>query len=142
MNEERRMNDRRRGQGATMTPEVNEPVDSNRREESATTTTPQSQSREPVESQRTSRQMEYWPDMTQYRQRFDEIQGEFIEDPRQAVRKAEKLVEEAMERMTSSMRERIQSMHRDAESGDTEKLRMAMKSLRDFVESLGSRRAA
>ncbi len=97
---------------------------------------------EPIESQRTSRTMDQWPEMTDYRRRFDEIQSQFIEDPRQAVGNAEKLVQEALDRMTASMRERIQGMHRDADSGDTEKLRLEMRSLRDFIESLGGRRAA
>lgn len=97
---------------------------------------------EPIESQRTSRTMDQWPEMADYRRRFDEIQSDFIEDPRKAVGNAEKLVQEALDRMTSSMRERIQGMHRDADSGDTEKLRLEMRSLRDFIESLGGRRAA
>ena len=97
---------------------------------------------EPIESQRTSRTMDQWPEMADYRRRFDDIQSEFIEDPRKAVGNAEKLVQEALDRMTASMRERIQGMHRDADSGDTEKLRLEMRSLRDFIESLGGRRAA
>lgn len=97
---------------------------------------------EPIESQRTSRTMDQWPEMADYRRRFDEIQSQFIEDPRKAVSNAEKLVQEALDRMTASMRDRIQGMHRDADSGDTEKLRLEMRSLRDFIESLGGRRAA
>ncbi len=97
---------------------------------------------EPIESQRTSRTMDQWPEMADYRRRFDEIQSDFIEDPRKAVGSAEKLVQEALDRMTASMRERIDGMHRDADNGDTEKLRLEMRSLRDFIESLGGRRAA
>ena len=98
--------------------------------------------REPIESQRTSRTMDQWPEMADYRRRFDDIQSQFIEHPRKAVGNAEKLVQEALDRMTASMRERIQGMHRDADSGDTEKLRLEMRSLRDFIESLGGRKAA
>lgn len=103
---------------------------------------PRSPQREPIESHRTSRQMDSWPEMNDFRQRFDQLQADFIEEPREAVRKAEELVEEAMNRMTSTMRDRLQVMRRDAESGDTENLRQAMRSLRDFIESLGVRRAA
>lgn len=97
---------------------------------------------EPVESQRVSPAMDQWPELADYRSRFDQIQSQFIEDPRQAVGKAEKLVQEALDRMTASMRERIEGMRRDADNGDTEKLRLEMRSLRDFIESLGGRRAA
>lgn len=141
---ERRMNDRRRMEGQTMTEPVSDPsVD--RTQADTTYGTPREPMRtdggRPIESQRTARQVDMWPEMTQYRQRFDEIQSQFIEEPRQAVQNAEKLVEEAIDRMSSSMRERIKTMHNDAESGDTEKLRLEMKSLRDFVESMGGRRS-
>lgn len=139
MGSERRSADRRRDESRTMTQtkrEATEPDDARSQ------TNPETMRTEPIESPRTSRQMDYWPEMTQYRQRFDEIQAQFIEEPREAVKKAEQLVEEAIDKMTNSMRERIRSMHRDAESGDTERMRLTMKSLRDFIESLGGRRAA
>ncbi len=135
---DRRSSDRRRGETGTM-----EDTRSDIRSASpATSTADVPTGVEPIESQRTSRRIDYWPEMAQFRQRFDEIQAGFIEDPRAAVQKAEKLVDEAIERMTASMRESIRSMHRDAESGDTEKLRLTMRSLRDFIESIGGRRAA
>ncbi len=98
--------------------------------------------REPMQSRPTSRQPDGWPEMSDFRQRFDQLQAEFIEEPREAVRKAEQLVEEAMNRMTSSMHERLQHMRGDAENGDTENLRQAMRSLRDFIDTMGGRRAA
>lgn len=134
-NEDRRMSDRRRG--STVAEPMAEPVT-----DTAYGTNRESVPSEPVESQRTSRTMGNWPEMAEYRTRFDEIQAQFIEDPKEAVKKAEKLVEEAIDRMTASMRDRIDSMHGDAASGDTEKLRVEMKTLRDFIESLGGRRAA
>jgi len=145
---ERRANDRRRGGTGTVTEPVaaetegTDPQVDRAQADTTYGTTREPMTSEPIESQRTSRQMDYWPEMAQYRQKFDEIQSQFIEEPRQAVRKAEQLVEEAIDRMSTSMRERIQSMHRDAETGDTEKLRLEMKALRDFIESMGGRRAA
>lgn len=105
-------------------------------------TTPDSTRREPMESHRTARTTDLWPEMTDYQRQFDDIQSQFIEDPREAVKNAEKLVEDAIDRMSTTMRERVKSMHGDAESGDTEKLRVEMKALRDFITSLGERRAA
>lgn len=134
---ERRTADRRQAGGSTMTSDTTD-TDTNRnmydeRGRPATAT-------EPVESQRTSRGGDMWPEMSDYRMRFDQIQSRFIEDPRGAVRDAEKLVEEAIEKMSSSMRDRVHSMKGDADSGDTEKLRVEMKNLRDMVESMGGRR--
>jgi len=89
-------------------------------------------------------QMDMWPDMDDFRQRFEQIQSEFIDDPKSAVKKAEHLIEEAVERITKTMRERMQAMHRDVDEkdGDTEQLRLTMRSYRMFIESMGSRRAA
>lgn len=148
---QRRADDRRSNEPGTMT--HTEPVESARPNtvtepvspegnDAGSRMSPETMRTEPVESQRTSRQMDYWPEMAQYRQRFEQMQARFIEEPREAVMEAEKLVEEAIDKMTSSMRERIRGMHRDAETGDTERLRLAMKSLRDFIESMGGRRAA
>jgi hypothetical protein len=89
-------------------------------------------------------QMEMWPDMGDLRQRFDSIQSEFIEDPRSAVRKAEELVNDVVNRITSSMRERVASMHQDVDKNDadTEQLRQTMRGYRDLVVWMESRRAA
>ncbi len=144
-NEESRLDDRRREDDT-----VNEPVrsaDTTPRGTQADTTYGTSRDtvpQEPVESHRTARTttMGLWPEMNDYQQRFDDIQSQFIEDPRGAVNNAEKLVEDAIQRMTTTMRERMQGMHHDAANGDTEKLRVEMKALRDFITSLGERRAA
>jgi hypothetical protein len=85
-----------------------------------------------------------WPDMTELHRRFDEVQAEFIEDPKAAVKKAERLIEEAVEMITKSMRERMRSMHRDVDGkdGDTEMLRQTMRGYRQWIESMEGRRAA
>ena len=89
-------------------------------------------------------QMEMWPDMADVRRRFDEIQSEFIGDPKEAVKKAERLMDEAIERITKTVHERMQSMHRDVDGkdGDTEMLRLTMVGYRKFIDQMGSRRAA
>jgi hypothetical protein len=88
-------------------------------------------------------QMNFWPQMGEFRQRLDDIQSEFINEPRTAVKKAELLVEEAVDHMAKSMREHVKRMHGDIEgNADTEKLRLMMRSFREFIDSLDSRRAA
>lgn len=84
-----------------------------------------------------------WPEMDQYLRRFDEIQVEFIEEPRSAVDRAETLVEEAVNRMMGTFRERLRRIHDETEGGsDTERLRVAMMHYREFIDSLGDHRAA
>ena len=88
-------------------------------------------------------QMDLWPEMTEYRQRFDALQSEFIEEPRDAVEKAERLMEEAIDRMAKAMRDQMQTIHRDVDgNGDTEHLRLAMRSYRMMIDSIGGRKAA
>jgi hypothetical protein len=95
-------------------------------------------------AQAPAKQMDMWPDMSDFRQRFDQLQAEFIEDPKSAVHKAEQLMEEAVDRVTKTMHERIHAMHGDVagKDGDTEQMRLAMRSFKMWIESLGDRRAA
>jgi len=89
------------------------------------------------------KQTDFWPEMGDFRRRLDDIQSEFINDPQAAVKKAERLVEEAVDHVASSMREHVKRMHGDAEgNADTEKLRLMMRSYRIFIESIDGRRAA
>jgi hypothetical protein len=77
--------------------------------------------------------------MTGFHSRFQEIQSEFIDDPKSAVQKAETLMGE----MLDHMRERMTTMHRDIEAKtDTEHLRLVMRQFRDFIDSLGHHRQA
>jgi len=87
---------------------------------------------------------EMWPDMTDLRQKFDAIQSEFIEDPKGAVKKAEDLVREVVDRITNSMNNRMETMHRDVvKTNDTEQLRQTMRGYRELVVWMdNSRRAA
>jgi hypothetical protein len=82
--------------------------------------------------------------MGDYKRRFEHLQAGFIEDPKDAVMKAEKLVEEAVERMVTSMHERVNRIHSELGDGtdDTEKLRVAMRSYREFMDSWTKDRAA
>ena len=100
---------------------------------------PPSVDSQPVERQRSG----LWPDMTEFQLRFQEIQSEFIDDPKAAVQKAERLMQEAIDRMAKSMQERTRAMHRDTDGkADTEELRVTMRMYREFIQSLGGSRAA
>jgi len=86
-------------------------------------------------------EQEFWPSMADFSRRLEVIQSEFINDPRAAVQKAERLVEEAVDHMAKSMREQIKRMHVEG-NADTEKLRLMLRSYRVFIESMESRRPA
>lgn len=87
---------------------------------------------------------EVWPSMIEFRRRFDELQVDFVEDPRGAVSKAEGVLKEAVDQMTSSLQSRLQTIHTDVGDGnsDTERLRLAMQRLRRLIDSFEERRAA
>jgi len=86
---------------------------------------------------------EFWPELAEFRQRFDEIQAEFIAEPRAAVEKAETLIEEAVDRMMNALHDQLRRIHSDVgDDTDTEHLRVAMLSYRELIDSMGDRRAA
>ncbi len=123
-------------------------MDLNRRDEPAPTGDAPV-NRSPVMPER-DREMEtrdredLWPSMSDYRRRFDELQVGFVEDPRGAVSKAEGVLKEAVDRMTSSLQSRLQTIHTDVGDGNsnTERLRLAMQRLRRLIDSFEERRAA
>ena len=81
-----------------------------------------------------------WPDMSDFHRRFDQLQSDFIEEPREAVKKAERLIEEMLDHVVKSTRERMQSMRRDTgDTADTEQLRLTMQRYREFIRSFGRR---
>lgn len=85
-----------------------------------------------------------WPDMNDIRMRFDELQSEFIDEPRSATKKAEALMEETVDKVTRAMHDRMERVHTDMSGdADTEKLRLAMHSFKEMIETMpGTRRAA
>jgi hypothetical protein len=84
-----------------------------------------------------------WRELTDVEQRFHELETEFIQEPQAAVKKAEVLIEEAVERFTRQLHDEVARLHDHAErSSDTEQLRVAMLSYRTLIESIGGHRAA
>src|SRR5712691_7586803 len=92
--------------------------------------------RQPVDS-------DGWRELSDVEQRFHELEAEFIQEPQAAVKKAEILIEEAVERITRQLHDEVARMHGNAErSSDTEQLRVAMLGYRTLIESIGGHRAA
>jgi hypothetical protein len=101
--------------------------------ESAAIAEPLSAEAEPVS------EAEFSSELTKFRQSFEEIQAEFIGEPRAAVEKAETLIDGLM----SALHQELERIHSNVKSeNDTEQLRVAMLSYRELFGSLGGRRAA
>jgi hypothetical protein len=69
--------------------------------------------------------------MHEYWTRFEAIQAQFIEEPRSAVQSAQKLVEEAVDRMMEGLRHT-----KSGDKADTEELRVTMKRYRDVLHQI------
>ena len=125
--------ERRRGPDALRSnPEVME-----RSDPDAPRSNPEVMGRSEPQTMTSPRHGEAWSEMSDIRMRFDQLQSEFIDDPKSAVKKAEKLMDD----MFNKLRDRIQNTHRDLEKNDdTEHLRLAMRSYRDMIDSFGGRR--
>jgi hypothetical protein len=88
-------------------------------------------------------QTELWPDMAEFRQRFQQIEAEFVHEPRTAVKKAEGLIDEAVDRMARELRAQMQRIRADLDQNhDTEQLRVVMLTYRGLIDTMGGRRAA
>ncbi|GHJ14459.1 hypothetical protein [Micromonospora sp. AKA38] len=75
------------------------------------------------------------PDAAQgFRDRWRDVQLRFVDDPKAAVGEAESLVEEAIEALSTALREQRTRLGTWQESGDTEQLRVAVRGYRDFLD--------
>jgi len=69
-----------------------------------------------------------------FRERWRELQADFVDDPAQAVRNANDLVDEIMSEL-AERKQRIDEQWRDQE-GDTEELRVVIQEYRSFLNQL------
>jgi hypothetical protein len=78
-------------------------------------------------------------DLGGYRQRWDQIQGRFIDEPRQSVREADDLIGEVthriVERFSSSRKDFEERWETDSEP-TTEEMRQALQRYRDYFKRL------
>ena len=71
--------------------------------------------------------------------RWREIQAGFVDEPRKAIKEADVLVMELMERLTRSFaseREQLEARWREGDSVSTEDLRQGLQRYRSFFERL------
>ena len=73
------------------------------------------------------------------RSRWDDVQAAFVDNPKECVQKADTLVAEVVEQLTtgfSDARSRLEAQWARGESASTEDLRVALKRYRDFFQRL------
>jgi hypothetical protein len=73
------------------------------------------------------------------RSRWDDVQAAFVDDPKQCVQKADALVGQVVEQLTTGFaeaRERLEAQWARGESASTEDLRVALKRYREFFQRL------
>jgi predicted component of type VI protein secretion system len=71
--------------------------------------------------------------------RWRELQASFVDDPGESVQRADGLVSEVVESLTSTLTSRTNALRdrwKSAESADTEELRQALRDYRSVLEHL------
>lgn len=78
-------------------------------------------------------------DLDEFRARWREIQGGFVDEPRRSVEEANQLVEKAIQRLTAlfaSERSKLENQWREGKDASTEDLRQALRRYRSFFDRL------
>jgi|SRR5215217_2271164 len=73
------------------------------------------------------------------RSRWDDVQASFVDDPRQCVQKADRLVSDVVDRLTAGFdqaRSQLEEQWARGEEASTEDLRQALKRYREFFHRL------
>lgn len=78
-------------------------------------------------------------DMSGLRSRWDDVQAAFVDDPRECVQKADRLVSDVVEQLTTGFaeaRSRLEEQWSRGQEASTEDLRQALKRYREFFQRL------
>jgi hypothetical protein len=78
-------------------------------------------------------------DLSGLRSRWDDVQAAFVDSPKECVQKADSLVSEVVEQLTSGFsdaRSRLEAQWAKGENASTEDLRVALKRYREFFQRL------
>jgi hypothetical protein len=78
-------------------------------------------------------------ELQSFRGRWEQVQGKFVDEPREAVQKADDLVSDLVERLTSGFAEArsdLEEQWKKGEEASTEDLRVALTRYRAFFQRL------
>jgi hypothetical protein len=82
----------------------------------------------------------FLPDVAKdFRSRWDTVQRSFVDDPKQAVRRADELVAQVMKSLAetfSNERTKLEAQLEETDKASTENLRLALRRYRSFFERL------
>jgi hypothetical protein len=123
---------------AGMSPTESEPLGAGDESSAARTEPPQMET-EPSGEPSTERSLLGDNDLSGLRSRWDDVQAAFVDNPKECVQKADTLVAEVVEQLTtgfSEARSRLEGQWARGESASTEDLRVALKRYRDFFQRL------
>ena len=108
-------------------------------EASAARAEPSQMETEPSSEPSTERSLLADNDLSGLRSRWDDVQAAFVDDPKECVQKADTLVAEVVEQLTtgfSDARSRLEAQWARGEDASTEDLRLALKRYREFFQRL------
>lgn len=71
-----------------------------------------------------------------FKSQWDEVQIGFVDDPAQAVRRADELVAQVMKNLAETFAEERANVESQMDQGDTEHLRVALRRYRSFLQRL------
>jgi hypothetical protein len=94
---------------------------------------------EPSSEPSTERSLLADNDLSGLRSRWDDVQAAFVDNPKECVQKADTLVAEVVEQLTtgfSEARSQLEAQWARGEKASTEDLRVALKRYRDFFQRL------
>jgi hypothetical protein len=78
-------------------------------------------------------------DLSRLRSRWDDVQAAFVDDPKECVQKADHLVSDVVEQLTTGFaqaRSRLEEQWSRGQEASTEDLRLALKRYREFFQRL------
>ncbi len=108
-------------------------------EPSTARTEPSQMGTEPSSEPSDARSLFADEDLSGLRSRWDDVQAAFVDSPKDCVQKADTLVAEVVEQLTtgfSEARARLEAQWARGEKVSTEDLRLALKRYRDFFQRL------
>ena len=102
-------------------------------------TTEQQEQRTEAEQREDDRELFDDSELQSYRGRWEQVQSDFVDEPREAVQKADDLVSDLVEKLTSGFaqtRSGLEGQWKKGEEASTEDLRVALTRYRAFFQRL------
>lgn len=100
---------------------------------------PQQEHRDEGEQPQEDRELFDESELQSFRGRWEQVQGGFVDEPRESVQKADDLVSDLVERLTSGFAETrsgLEEQWKKGEDASTEDLRVALTRYRAFFQRL------